>query len=583
MGSGKAKILLIAGVHRSGTSLACRLLEELGVDFGENLLPGIEGINDDGFWEDIEFVDINEHLLNNLDSSWFSIQKFPELWFDSPKIESVFSRAIDWFTVFSKDKPLIALKDPRVCRLMPFWGKVFEHFNLDVKYLYVSRSPSEVARSLRKRDGFSLSIGYLIWVVYVSDFFKYINGQRVSMITYEDLIRNKISVLEDAVGIDLGISLKKVSNDERERINGIIKVKNNNNLVLESFEFGNIEECARELHDYLRVNRQLDFQFIEKCCKGFDVLFEKHSDWIDVIERCAVDLVDRNKNLTYLSSDLRSKEIESERVKEENERVKEENERVKEEIERVKEASGRDKERVESYIEKIHNRISQLDYDVASLDSTKKLLESNLYRLRQNIFVRFYEKYFCKSCVLKDHIVDVVVPVYDGYEETKRCLESIIRFHDTSIFEIVVINDASPNDKLVRYLEFLSGNGQITLIQNKENLGFVSTVNKGMMVHPDRDVILLNSDTVVYSDWVSRMRYHALQSSVGTVTPLSNNATICSFPNICQENKMVASVDLLDEICKKIGFQENIEMPTGVGFCMYISSDCLSEVGFFNV
>jgi GT2 family glycosyltransferase len=52
-----------------------------------------------------------------------------------------------------------------------------------------------------------------------------------------------------------------------------------------------------------------------------------------------------------------------------------------------------------------------------------------------------------------------------------------------------------------------------------------------MRLHPERDVVLLNSDTVVANDWLDRLLACAdLESRIGTVTPFSNNATICSFP-----------------------------------------------------
>jgi hypothetical protein len=83
-------------------------------------------------------------------------------------------------------------------------------------------------------------------------------------------------------------------------------------------------------------------------------------------------------------------------------------------------------------------------------------------------------------------------------------------------------------------LDELEAGGQIALERNERNLGFVRSVNRGMALHPDRDVVLLNSDTEVANDWLDRLQRSALsQPDIGTVTPFSNNATICSYPFEC--------------------------------------------------
>lgn len=104
-----------------------------------------------------------------------------------------------------------------------------------------------------------------------------------------------------------------------------------------------------------------------------------------------------------------------------------------------------------------------------------------------------------------ENIVDVIVPVYDGFAETKACLESLLGAVNHHPWHIVVINDASPNPKVTTYLRELASKQLIELHENKINLGFVATVNKGMNLHPDRDVILQNSDTLVANNWIDRL------------------------------------------------------------------------------
>lgn len=181
--------------------------------------------------------------------------------------------------------------------------------------------------------------------------------------------------------------------------------------------------------------------------------------------------------------------------------------------------------------------------------------------------------------------VDVIVPVYRGLEETRRCLESVLHATSTVSFELVVVDDAGPEPALASYLDALAEAGRITLKRNEANLGFVGTVNRGMALHPDRDVVLLNSDTEVANDWLDRLRACAYrQARTATVTPFSNNATICSYPLFCEDNMLPDGVSLteLDQVFARVNEGEALEIPTAVGFCMYIRRACLDEVGPFD-
>lgn len=172
---------------------------------------------------------------------------------------------------------------------------------------------------------------------------------------------------------------------------------------------------------------------------------------------------------------------------------------------------------------------------------------------------------------MNKNVVDIIIPVYDGYEETRNCLDSFFEceIKNKSAFELIVINDASPNSKITAWLRSLQKEKKITLHENEKNLGFVKTVNKGMALHHDRDVILLNSDTLVANDWIDRMIIAANQDQkISTVTPFSNNAEIMSFPNFCMPNDLPTNTSVveLDQLFKDLAFNELIDVPTGVGF-----------------
>jgi len=181
--------------------------------------------------------------------------------------------------------------------------------------------------------------------------------------------------------------------------------------------------------------------------------------------------------------------------------------------------------------------------------------------------------------------VDVIVPVYKGRIETLRCLHSVLSASGTTPFELVVINDASPDAQLTKNLERLAELRLFTFSSNSNNRGFVHTVNCGMALHPDRDVVLLNADTEVYDGWLDRLVAAAGRDPyTGTVTPLSNNATICSYPRFLHDNPFPLEVSYaeLDAIAAEMNADLEAETPTCVGFCTYIKRACLNEVGLFD-
>jgi glycosyltransferase involved in cell wall biosynthesis len=102
--------------------------------------------------------------------------------------------------------------------------------------------------------------------------------------------------------------------------------------------------------------------------------------------------------------------------------------------------------------------------------------------------------------------VDVIVPVHNQRPLVEACLASVLETRNETPFELVVVDDASTDPELKARLAQLAEAGRLTLLTNVANLGFTRSVNRGMQLHPNRDVLLLNSDTVVYGDWLDRLR-----------------------------------------------------------------------------
>ncbi|WNL43438.1 glycosyltransferase [Halomonas sp. PAMB 3264] len=184
--------------------------------------------------------------------------------------------------------------------------------------------------------------------------------------------------------------------------------------------------------------------------------------------------------------------------------------------------------------------------------------------------------------------VDVIVPVYKGLDETRDCLESVWASTSQHAYRLVVINDASPEPALTEWLREAAKTRPMLLLENEENLGFVGTVNRGMAHSQSADVVLLNSDAEVVNDWLDRLvaaAYRPTTRPVASVTPFSNNATICSYPRFCEDNHLPEGFTLseLDRLVEETNRGQAVEIPTGIGFCMYIRREALDDVGLFDV
>lgn len=187
--------------------------------------------------------------------------------------------------------------------------------------------------------------------------------------------------------------------------------------------------------------------------------------------------------------------------------------------------------------------------------------------------------------MVADGVIDVVIPVYNGQRVVEACIESVARAKAYNRYEIVVVDDASTDPAVVGYLERKAADGTISLLKHPSNRGFSRSVNLGMQQHPDRDVILLNSDTVVYRSWADRMRACAYADArVGTTCPLTNAAHISNYPH--RDGNVGVTLEISDEtldlLAQDCNAGHSADVYTTVGFCMFIKRACLNAVGLFD-
>jgi len=173
--------------------------------------------------------------------------------------------------------------------------------------------------------------------------------------------------------------------------------------------------------------------------------------------------------------------------------------------------------------------------------------------------------------------VDVIIPVYGAAKDLRACLESVAR---ETRHRVTLIVDG-PQDASV---ESVLADFPLRILRNTQRLGFVGSVNRGMR-ETTSDVVLLNSDTIVTPRWIEKLIEAAYSSGdVGTVTPLSNHATLCSVPRAFEENLLPSGFDAASfaAVVEKFSQRSYPRIPTGVGVCLYIRRALLDDIGVFD-
>ena len=217
-----------------------------------------------------------------------------------------------------------------------------------------------------------------------------------------------------------------------------------------------------------------------------------------------------------------------------------------------------------------------------------------LYGQYENRFTSFSDYLFSKSNFRKEiqinnifnaltSKISIIVPIYNAFEETKLCIESVIE-NTSGNYELILINDNSSDDRIQPLLAKFAKLDNVKVITNKYNKGFVKNVNTGMNSSVN-DVILLNSDTIVTKKWLQKLVILAYsKENIGTVTPVSNNAGAFSVPKVNGENQIPSDLNIhsVGNIIEKSSKRVFMSAPTGNGFCMFIKRDTINSVGLFD-
>ena len=303
-GEVEKSVILVTGMHRSGTSAVTRVLSLLGCALPRAVTESARD-NEKGFWENPAIRDLNDRILVSAGSAWDDWEPFDSRWYASP-IAGGFrddARAIleDEFG----DGRLFVVKDPRICRLLPFWTDAVRSFGAEPFIVSPVRNPLDVAASLEERDGIHPSIGLLMWLRHVLDTEAASRDLRRVYLRYEHLLFKTHAVVDrlgDALGVVwptrstrtnmeieefLSPTLRHHQNDDT----GVVGNPRLSHWLRSSFEILDRWACGS-------VVRKKDFSALDRVRAAFDDAAPAFGSALAVGVKAARDLTAANDTLT---------------------------------------------------------------------------------------------------------------------------------------------------------------------------------------------------------------------------------------------------------------------------------------------
>ncbi len=202
-------------------------------------------------------------------------------------------------------------------------------------------------------------------------------------------------------------------------------------------------------------------------------------------------------------------------------------------------------------------------------------------RIRQ-VYVEDCNAFFSpqQGAVLPQKPIDILLPVYNGFEYLRPCLDSLLKHTDLP-FHIYIADDKSPDERVLPLLREYQSTypDKITLIENQQNQGWLQNINM-LFARTKHDCVMLNSDTEVAEGWASRLLAPIFSDqTVAAAGPWSNAACLQSIWFRSEEEPLKTLLSTVNDLAGKFALPAIEEMPYLAGFCLVISRKALDHIG----
>ena len=297
-----SKLVVVLGMHRSGTSVITKALECVGVELGNNLMEAAIGDNDLGFFEDLEIVDFNDQLLAECNKNWYSSEIIQNYDVENLIRRGYLIRAVEMMRRKLNNKKCFGYKDPRTAKLLPFWSKVYEAANFDTYFILALRNPLNVIRSLQQRDGIECEHAYYLWADYITSSLAFLKNKKFIAIDYDNLLNDPRKVISQiSEFLDMQLNLSALNIYEQQIIKKSLRHWSftDSDLALDHCApqiVNNIYSITKTLASHVHSADLIDLKVLE----GFRLELEKDNQFLKLADAQYTKLLEKELELSLL-------------------------------------------------------------------------------------------------------------------------------------------------------------------------------------------------------------------------------------------------------------------------------------------